>query len=232
MGAKKGREYSLSEIFELMARRLWIIVIFTALFTFAAFLVSSYVIDKEYTASVSMYVEPNSDGTDRTPSLSELSYAQQVVQTYIELLKTNAFMREVAAASGLDYTPAELQDMIVMKALNETEIFQVQVTSNDRFDSLKLAYTISILAPQKIIEIKEADAVKVVDDPVLPTSPAGPNIRVNTAVGFILGVMLSIMLVLLLDMMDNKIKNEDDITRHYNVPILGSVPRFRKLGGM
>ncbi len=231
MGMKRGREYSLTEIFALLLKRLWLIAFCTVLVTAAAFFISNNVIDKEYTASVSMYVSPNAADVDRAPSLSELSYAQQVVETYIELLKTNTFMRDVADASGLGYSPSELSEMIRMDVLNDTEIFRVQVTSNNPHHSLKIAYTIAALAPQKIIEVKDADAVKVVDEAILPTVPTGPNVKINTIIGFFLGAVLSVMLVLLMDMLDNRIKDEDDIVKHYNMPVLGSVPRFRKTGG-
>lgn len=221
-------EYSLSEIFSILFKRVWIIVLCTVLATVGAFVVTKYIIDEKYTASVSMYVAPNSANVDVLASLSELNYAQEVVNTYIEILRTNSFMTSVAYNSGLGYSQKDLAEMVEINAVNDTEIFMVKVTTKDPDDSLILANTIAQMAPQKIIEIKDADAVRVVDPAVLPLEPSSPNVLRNTAIGLALGLMAGVMLAFLLEMMDKRVKNEDDIVRRYNIPVLGSVPRFEK----
>lgn len=221
-------EYSLSEIFSILVKRAWLIVLCVVIFTAGAFVLTSYVIDKKYTASVSMYVAPNSDNVDVLASLSELNYAQEVVNTYIEILKTNSFMTSVAYASGLGYSRKDLSGMVEINAVNDTEIFMVEVTTEDPDHSLILANTIAQMAPQKIIEIKDADAVRVVDPAVLPLEPSSPNVLKNTAIGLAIGLMTGIMLAFLLEMLDKRVKSEEDIMKRYNIPVLGSVPRFEK----
>jgi capsular polysaccharide biosynthesis protein len=80
------------------------------------------------------------------------------------------------------------------------------------------------LAPEKIIEIKDADAVRVVDPATLPDKSSSPNVLQNTAIGFTLGLMIGIMTVLIIEMLDKRIKDEDDLLKHYDVPILGIIP--------
>lgn len=217
-------EYSLSEIFSILITRIWIIVLCMVIGTAGTFVITKYIIQEEYTASVSMYVAPNSGNVDLLASLNELNYAQEVVNTYIEILKTNIFMESVSKEADLGYSAGELNEMITIKAVNNTEIFQVQVTSNDPKESLKIANTIALLAPQKIIEIKDADAVRVVDPATLPLAPSAPNVLMNTAIGFLLGLMLGVMIVFVLNIIDKRIKDESDILNNYDVPILGMVP--------
>ena len=217
-------EYSLSEILEILIKRIWVIILCTVLFAGGAFLVTKYVVPEKYTSSVSMYVLPNSNNTNIIASLSELNYAQEIVNTYIEILKTDVFLKSVGAASGLEYTPVELSNMIEMKAVNNTEIFEVIITTLDPKESLLIANTISVLAPRKIIEIKNADDVKVVDPATLPTSPSGPNVVKNTAIGLVLGLMLGVMLAFIINIFDKRVKDEDDLAKRYSVPVLGSVP--------
>ena len=205
-------EYSLSEIFSILITRIWIIVLCIVLGTAGTFLITKYVIQEEYTASVSMYVAPNTGNVDLLASLNELNYAQEVVNTYIEILKTDIFLNSVSKTSGYKYTANELNKMIIMKAVNNTEIFEVQVTTNDPGQSLAIANTISQLAPQKIIEIKDADAVRVVDPATLPTGPSAPNVLMNTAIGLILGLMLGVMIAFVLSILDKRIKDEEDLS--------------------
>ena len=221
-------EYTISEICSILIRRLWLIVLCIILGTVGTFVITKYIIDKEYTSSVSMYVATNNDNADIYASLNNLNYAKQVVNTYIEILRTNTFLKSVADKSGLGYSVKELKKMIVMNAVNNTEIFQIRVTSIDPKESLLIANTIAKLAPQKIIEIKNADDVKVVDPATLPTEPSSPNILMNTTIGFTLGLVIGGMIVFILEIFDKRVKSEDDLLKQYNVPILGMVPMIEE----
>lgn len=224
MEKEKGREYSLTEIFSILIKRIWIFVLCIVLGTTGTFIISKFVMDKQYTATVSMYVESKSNNPDLIASISELNYAKEVVNTYMEILKTNTFQSSVLETSGLQYSPKELKEIIKMNVVNDTEIFQVQVTTNNPNDSFKLANTIAILAPQKIIEIKKADAVKVVDPAIQPTEPSAPNVILNTIIGFGLGLLVGVITVFTLEILDKRVKDEDDLLNRYKIPILGKVP--------
>lgn len=221
-------EISLSEIVSILIKRIWIIVLCVVIGTGGAFAVTKYVIPEKFTSSVAMYVLPNSGNVNLIASLNELNYAQEIVNTYIEILRTDVFLKSVSREAELGYTPEELRDMVEMSPVNNTEIFKVDVTTKDPKESLLIARTISQLAPQKIIEIKKADDVKVVDPATLPAEPSSPNVLKNTAIGFALGLMLGVMIAFLIFMLDKRVKDEDDLLKNYNVPILGIVPVIEK----
>lgn len=227
---KKELEYSLADLLSIILKRIWIIVLCVAVFAVTAFSVSEYVIDEKFTATVSMYVQPKAESSQAAATLSDLNYAQKVVNTYVQMLKTNVFMEAVARETALGYSAGQLMSMVKMDSVNQTEIFRINVTSEDPGHSLLIAETIAVLAPQRIIEINNADAVRVVDPATLPTFPSSPNVLRNTAIGALIGLALSVALVLLLDMLDRRIKDEEDIRNNYDIPLLGVVPNFNILG--
>lgn len=220
-------EYTVSEAIAILVKRIWIIALLVLLGTGGTFAVSKYVIDKEYTATVSMYAARSSENADIYTSLTDLNYAQQVVNTYIVILKTNDFLGKVVSQSDLDYSLAELKSMVTMNPVNDTEIFEIHVTSNNPEDSLILANTIVSLAPKKIAELKSADNIKAVDPAILPAKPSSPNIILNTSLGFALGAVLGTLTAFLLEIFDKRVKDEDDLLTHYDVPILGVIPIVR-----
>lgn len=220
-------EYSLLDLIEVLLKRIWLIVLCVLIGTAGSFLVTKFVIEDEYTATVSMYVAPNKDSsTNVIASLNELNYAQKVVDTYIEILKTNSFMGSVSEVSDLGYSAGEIKSMIEISAINNTELFEIKVTTNDPEESLALANTISDLAPTKIIQIKDADAVRVVDPATLPQTPSAPNLLLNTGIGFVLALMIGVMLAFILEMLDKRVKDEDDLLKRYDIPVLGIVPHM------
>lgn len=220
-------EYSLLDLIEILLKRIWLIVLCVLIGTTGSFLVTKFVIEDEYTTAVSMYVAPNKDSsTNVIASLNELNYAQKVVDTYIEILKTNSFMRSVSEVSDLGYSAGEIKSMIEISAINNTELFEIKVTTNNPEESLALANTISGLAPTKIIQIKDADAVRVVDPATLPQTPSAPNLLLNTGIGFVLALMIGVMLAFVLEMLDKRVKDEDDLLKRYDIPVLGIVPHM------
>ena len=221
---KEEIEVSMAEIAAILLKRWWLIILSALVVAAGAFGVTKFIVEEEYTASVSMYVQAGSNQEGLIASLNDLNYAQKIVNTYIEILRTDIFLKSVAKQAGVQYTPDKLLEMIEMQAVNNTEIFEIKVTTNSPEESLLLATTISELAPRKIIEIKNANDVKVVDPATLPLYPSAPNVLMNTAIGLALGLVLGVLAAFLIFFLDKRVKDEEDILRHYDVPILGVVP--------
>lgn len=225
---KEEIEVSMAEIAAILLKRWWVVVLCAVLFAAGAFGVTRFIIDEKYTASVSMYVQAGSSDGSLVASLNDLNYAQKVVNTYIEILRTEVFLKSVAQKAQVPYSTYQLLEMIEIQAVNDTEIFKVKVTTTSPEESLLMARTISELAPQKIIEIKNANDVKVVDPATLPLYPSSPNVFLNTAIGMALGLVLGVLTAFLIFYLDKRIKDEEDILRHYDVPILGVVPQIEE----
>ncbi len=225
------KDNSLKHIIGILVKRLWIIILCTVIGTAGTFLISTYIIDKEYTSSVSMYVTPNIDNPTAGESLNYLYYAQQIVGTYAHVLKTTSFLKSISDATKLGYNAEQLEKMIEVEVVDETEILKISVTSNSPGDSYELASTAAILAPKKILEMKTANSVSVVDEAVIPVEASKPNILINTIIGFVLGLGFGYLIVNILELFDNRIKDEDDFLRNYELPILGIIPKIKKEEG-
>ncbi len=228
MENQNRRDNHLNHIIGVVIKRLWIIVLCAIIGTAGAFLASTYFIEKEYTSSVSMYVTPEMKNPTAGEALNYLYYAQQIVDTYTHILQTTSFMRSVADTSNLGYTAEQLGRMIKVEVLDETEIIRISVTSNSPEDSYRLANTAAVMAPEKIMEIKTANSVSVVDKAVIPKKPSSPNILMNTIIGLVLGLGIGYFIINILELFDNRIKDEDDFLKNYDIPILGIIPKINE----
>lgn len=222
------REYGITEIFSIVIKRLWIILLCGLLFAAGTFLVSRFVIDKQYVSTVSLYAVSKADSENSYASLYELYYSQARINTYIEIMKTNAFNQSLAEICGLGYGPGELRDMIKLNAVSGTEMLRVQVTTKDPKHSYKIADSFAYLAPKEIMEIESLDTLKVVDPPILPKVPSSPNVLLNTGIGLVIGILLGGVIALILEKKDTRIRGEEDIRKDFDVPVLGIVPRIEK----
>ena len=217
-------EFSLKEILEILMRRFILIAIGTFAGICVFFINSRFIVKPTYVASVQMYVNPND--SNYSADLNELNYAQKVVTTYINFLETKAFYNQVINESLLNYTEKQLKDMTDIKAINSTEIFEISVTTTNPNDSYILVNAMQKVAPILIKSIKETAQVSIIDPACLPTSPTGPNILRNTLAGGMIGFILSIVVSLLLELFDVNVKNQDELSKRYQLPILGAIPNF------
>lgn len=217
-------EFTLKELLELLKKRFLLIAVCTFAGLCFFFVISKYFMKPHYTASVQMYVNPND--SDASANLNELNYAQKVVTTYINFLQTKVFYEQVMQDNNLDYTRDELKGMTIIQSINNTEIFQISVTSLNPYDSFTLVESMQEITPELIKSIKHTAEISVVDPALLPTLPSSPNILLNTMIGGMVGLILSALAFILWEIIDVNVKNQEDLSKRYKLPILGAIPNF------
>jgi len=227
-------EYMEINLFDLAGalwHRAWAIVLTMLLCGIAAFLCTYFLITPKYTARALMYVNNSSISVGSTSvSLSDLSASQTLVDTYIVILKTRLTLNEVIEQAELPYSYEDLLEMIHASAVNSTEIFEVNVTSPDPAEAERIANTIVHILPEKISEIMDGSSARTVDFAVQPTEKSSPSITKNVALGMIFGMVLSCGIIILLELVDEHIRGEEDLTQSYDLPVLAVVPDLIKSG--
>lgn len=221
---EETNEISLQEIFMILWNKVWVIILCTLIGGVAAFGISAFVLDPTYTSRVSMYVNSNTERENTIANLNDINASQKLVSTYIEILKSDNVLSKVITETGFTYTPEQIRKMLTASAVNGTEIFEVKITTKDANEAAVIANTIAAVAPEEIIRVVKAGSVELIDEAVLATSPSSPNVLLNTIIGLMLGGVLSVLGVLVAEMLDNRIKTEDDLKKGYDFPILGTIP--------
>jgi capsular polysaccharide biosynthesis protein len=217
-------EYSIRELIDVIFSRIKMILLITFFAGLLSFAVSQYLITPYYEASVKLFVNNSRVGQTDITNINDLNASARLVNTYMEIVKSNTVLDKIAEKNSGGYTAEELKKMVTTKSVQNTEIFYVTVRSTSAGDARILANQIAVQAPLGIMEFVEATSVKVIEYATLPREPASPNVMLNTAIGLMLGLILSVLLALLLDMLDVTIRSEDDIKSIVDLPVLGVIP--------
>ena len=215
------------ELISILLKRIWIIILATLLGAAATFGFFKFLVASSYTAQTLLYVNNNNQSGMSNVNLNDINASQKLVNTYIVILQNDKIIERVAQQCDLEYD--ELKDvsrMIVMKSVNNTEVFSIQVTSKDPVLSAKMANTMAELAPSEIIRVVKAGSVEVISLAEPPAKPSGPNSARNGIIGGLLGLILASGCVLLFEMLDVTVKGEEDLTSRYNIAVLGEIPDF------
>lgn len=215
----------LLQLIRLLLRKLWFIILISAVGLLISFGYTKLLVIPKYTSSVKLYVS----NTKIIEPQEKINYndiyaSKQLVNTYIVIIQSNKVLNKVIESENLQCTANYLRKLLKVKSLSETEVMEVFVTTEDPRISADIANAIARIAPDAIKEITKAGAVGVVDEAYPSMNPSSPNILTNSAVGLLLGIFISVLYIIVMEMLDIRIKGEEDIKRHYKIPVLGSIP--------
>ncbi len=223
------KHIDLLDLIKLCIRRWWALAIGFVSGGLALFLATIFLMTPIYVSAGSLYTENTDDVLTQeitNVNLNTIMARQALVQTYAEVLTSNVFLKKVAQESGLGYTHDQLLGMITMSSKNETEILVISVKSADPQHAYIIAQTITNLASEQVSSVVRGGSVKILDEPEYPNSPSSPNVSRNTMVGMLLGFMISAIVVVMIEMLDNKVKNAEQISEQFQYPVLGEIPYF------
>lgn len=216
-------------LIQCVMNKAWQIGLVTFLCGVIAFVGSVMLLTPEYQASALFYVNNSSVSFgDASVSISngDITTSKNLVNSYIVILKSRATLLDVIDYADSNRTYGQLKSMISAASVDGTEVFRVTVTSTDPKEAEVLANAVAHVMPDRIATIVEGSSAKVVDFAVLPSSPSYPNNMSNMFLGLLIGFTLSAGFVILIEFIDVTIKDEDDILKCCNYPILATVPNL------
>lgn len=222
---KDGMEIDVSELFKVLLKRAWIIVLCVLLAASVSLVYTANFVTPMYRAQVTMYVNNNSGNTD-TVSSSNLAVAMQLVKTYVNIIQSDTVLEKVIDETGLMLTAGQIRAMLTAESVNDTEMFAVYITSPDPQMSADIANAIAVVAPGEISKIIEGSSAKVIDFAKVPKSRVSPSFTVNTLLGGVIGGVLAVAFFVIQHLADTRIKTEEDLEKICQIPVLGSIPDF------
>lgn len=187
----------------------------------------------EYEATAKFYVNNSSisvGGTSISMSSGDLTASRNLVDSYIVILETRETLNDVLDYAGVNLGYEDVREMISAEAVDNTEIFQVTVTSPDPQQAEQLANAIGYILPKRITTIIEGTSAKVVESAVVPSSPSSPSYAKNTVIGFVLGMLVVVAVIAIHQIVDTTIRTEEDVTQVCKYPVLAAIPDLTSTG--
>ena len=224
---KDAIEVDIKRVFKAVWKRAWLVCLTAFLCAALSLLTTIYLITPEYKSTAMFYVNNGAISIgDTSVSLTsgDITASKSLVETYIVILNTRECLNKVIDMADVDYTYEELKDMIKASSVNETEVFQVVVTSTDSEEAYEIASSIAQVLPKRIAEIVEGTAAEVVDAAVEAAKPSSPNRATNTLVGFLIGAVVATLALAIREIFDITIRTEEDLEQCTKHPVLATVP--------
>lgn len=220
-------ETELRELFLIILRRFWIIVLITVISVATSGIVSYFVLDFEYeTFTTLMLSKPNTGiGTNEIIQYNDILLNQKLVSTYGEIAKSRIVSNEVIKNLELDLTPEQLRNKVSVSLVKDTEIIKIVVNDNSPELAAKIANETAQVFKRNVVNMMKIENVQVIDKAEVPINPVKPRPMLNMVIAGVLGVMISVFLIFFLEYIDNTIKTPSDVERYLDLPIIGMIPK-------
>ena len=227
MEKKAELEIDLARLVRAVWKKAWLVALVGIVCAVAVLLGTILFITPEYQSSAMFYVNNSSVSVGNISfSPSDLNASRDLVDSYIVILKSRTSLNDVIDYAEVALTPSQLANMISAAPVNSTEIFEVVVTSTDRYEAERIANAIAYVLPKRIDSIIEGTSVKIVDYAIVAAKPSSPSYTTNTLIGLLLGLLLSAGVVAVKDILDVSVRTEEDIQQVCDHPVLTAVPEL------
>jgi len=214
-------EIDLVDIFYLLRARLWIIILSAILLASVAGLISSFLITPIYTSTTKLYILTKSTSIT---SLADIQMGTQLTQDYMVLIKSRPVVEKVIENLELDMTYEQLSSIITVSNPSNTRILEIQADYPDSYVTKQIVDEFATVSVDRIAKIMDTEEPTIVEEGYASPNPSSPNTRRNTIIGGLLGAFLAAGIVIVLHLMDDTIKNSEDIEKYLGISTLGLIP--------
>ena len=180
-----------------------------------------------YQSQAEIFVSTPASSLDISALATGSSFSQQRVKSYAQIINSPLTLEPVIKKLGLKTDAASLASQVTASAPLDTVLISLTVTDTNPNRAALIAnsvadqfgITVSNLELHGI-GIDSPVKVSTVKDAIAASSPSSPKKTINLALGLLLGFGIGIGLASLRKLLDNTVKNEDDLQ---GTPLLAAI---------
>ena len=218
-------EINLWEIALYLFHWLWLLAVAGLVAGAIAFSYSAFILTPMYTSTTKVYIL-SKQGNDDKMTYSDTQLANNITKDFKEMIKSRTVVERVIQELNLNESYGSLSGRISVSNATDTREVGISVKDADPKKAQLLANAIRDVAAEHIREVMDLEAVNVVDEANLPTSPSEPSKKKYTLIGVLIGVVICAGVLILRFYLDDSIKSSDDIEKYLGLSTLASIPVF------
>ena len=226
------KEINIQDIISEALGKWWLILISVIVCGAIFFTYSKYFIPERFTSNGTVYVDNkaqeivSSETENNTANLYDLTTAEMLVDTYIEILSSNGFFELIKNNIDTEYEAKQMRGMVDYSRVEETGVIHISVTALSPEEANKICSAILKYANYQIMTIMEVGSVRTIDNASMPEHHSYPNNTGNTLLGMIFGGVIALIIIFLIKYFDVRIKTVEDVENKYDLVVLGTIPNM------
>jgi capsular polysaccharide biosynthesis protein len=217
---------SIKDIFKTLKKRWKLIMLLTLIAALISGSISYFLLTPVYQSSTQILV--NQKQSENQLDSTQIRSNIDMINTYSVIIKSPAILEKVIDELELDQSVDQLSQKITINSQENSQVFSLTIQDSNPAKAVEIVNTVSSIFQNEIKDIMKVDNVSILAKAELKENPTPvkPNPLLNIAIAVVVGLMAGIGLAFLLEYFDNTIKDEDDIERLLDLPLLGSIQKI------
>lgn len=211
-----------------LLRKWWAIALCLVIGAAAAFGGTKLLITPQYTATSMIYIL--SESTSIT-SLADVQIGDSLAQDFMIIGKSRPVVEKVIKRLGLDASYEAVSKTITFENPTDSHILKISVTNPDPKLAADISNAVAEVTRAQIADVMGTDEPNTLEEAIVPTAPSSPSTMKNTMLGALLGAVLAAGIIIVLHLMDDTIKDEDDVKKYLQMNTLAALPMEKRRKG-
>lgn len=219
---------SLRELFQVLRKRLWLIVLITIIAATVSAVISFFVLTPVYESKTQILVN-QAKNDQQLYNNQTVQTNVQLINTYNDIIKSPAILDKVIKELKLDGSAQSLSGQIQVTNAENSQVAQIVVQDTSAKRATEIANTTASVFKKEVPKIMNVDNVSVLSKATLgeSASPVKPQPLLNIVIAVVVGLMVGIGLSFLLEYLDNTLKTEQDIENLLELPVMGVITTIK-----
>lgn len=217
-------KFDLVKLLNILKKNIKLLLILPAICLVVSAALTFFVMLDKYTASTQILVNMKKSSSDL--AFQNVQSSLQSVNTYTEIIKSPRILDKVSREFDGQYSTAELNSFLKVTNQTNSQIITVSVTTGNKSESDKIVNRISKVFAHDMPKIMSVDNVTILSSAHDNAVKVSPIVSVNLVISIIVGIVLAILIIFLKELLDKRIKTEEDVESQLGLPILGSIQKF------
>lgn len=217
-------KFDLVKLLNILKKNIKLLLILPAICLVVSAALTFFVMPDKYIASTQILVNMKKSSSDL--AFQNVQSSLQSVNTYTEIIKSPRILDKVSREFDGQYSTAELNSFLKVTNQTNSQIITVSVTTGNKSESDKIVNKISKVFAHDMPKIMSVDNVTILSSAHDNAVKVSPIVSVNLVISIIVGIVLAILIIFLKELLDKRIKTEEDVESQLGLPILGSIQKF------
>ena len=245
------KEIDFKELFRILLKKWWLVLLCTIVGFGAAYYGTAKLITPIYEAKTVLYIGQEESALGNIGiSLGQLEADSQLINDYKQIALTRLVIDAVIKNTGLSIVDSESLDngnsigngssknpMVmsytqfrnntVIETIKDSRLFTVGFQSPDPEIAKKVSDELAKQLTIAVSQIVGVENIRILDQSIVPAKPIAPSKLQNSIIGGILGLVFSLFIIVIMFLVNDTVKDEDDIKSLIGVSVLGRIPKFK-----
>ncbi|UXS36984.1 Wzz/FepE/Etk N-terminal domain-containing protein [Staphylococcus delphini] len=218
-------QIDLSKLFTILRKNMKYLIILPIVFLIVSMVLTFFFITPKYSASTQVLV--NQKETDNQIIAQQVQSNLQLVNTYSEIIKSPRILDKVSENLKGKYSSSDISGMLTVSNQADSQILNISIESDNRKEASKVANEIATVFSKDINKIMNVDNVSILSK-AEKADKVSPKPLINALASIFLGLVIALIIIFLKEMLDKRIKTEEDVEEFLDLPVLGTIQNFSK----